>query len=121
MKNLVVASGVLGLVIVLAASGFTAEDEPKFSIKDVMKKCMKGGLCKKVVGGDATDEEKKELLEMFEALAKNKPPKGDAEDWKEKTTALVKGAKAAVDGKKNAGKRLQKAANCKACHDAHKG
>ena len=81
---------------------------------------MKGGLCKKVAGGKASDEEKAQLLTMFKALGAAKPKKGDAESWKTKTTALVAGAQAAVDGKKTAGGLLNKAANCKACHSVHK-
>lgn len=100
--------GCVGLVV-------SAEDKkPKFEIKEVMAKAMKGGLCKKVADGKATDEEKKELVELFEALAANKPPKGELSDWKAKTKALVDAAKAG-DGSK-----LKAAANCAACHKLHK-
>ena len=36
------------------------------------------------------------------------------------TTALLKAAKGVAAGKADAGKALAKAANCKACHSAHK-
>jgi cytochrome c553 len=97
------------------------DDAPKYKIKDVMKKAMKGPLLKKVAGGSASDAEKKELYGMLVALGKNKPPKGDAESWKKKTTALAKAGKAAADGDEGAGAALKKAANCKACHSKHKG
>ena len=102
---------------------FAADDEkPKYSIEDVMKKGMnpKTGLLKKVSAGDASDEEKKTLAEMFTALGKNEPPKGDAQSWKKKTRALDKAGKALVEGDEKAPAMLKKAANCKACHSEHK-
>ena len=110
------------LVMILAACGVlclafgaTAEDEkPKYTIKQVMKTAMKGGLLKKVASGKASEEEEKTLTEMLVALSKQEPPKGEAESWKKKTEALVKAAKdPSHDG-------LGKAANCGACHKAHK-
>lgn len=97
------------------------DDAPKYKIKDVMKKAMKGPLLKKVAGGDASDAEKKQLHEMLVALGKNSPPKGDEDSWKKLTGALAKAGKAAVDGEEDAGAALKKAANCKACHSKHKG
>lgn len=120
MKRLMVGAAVLTLAFV-TTFGMTAAQEKgdtKISIKEVMKVCMKGGLCKKVASGTATEEEKKKLVEMFEALAKAEPPKGDKKSWEEKTTALVKGAKDAQAGK--GGESLGKAANCAACHKEHK-
>jgi hypothetical protein len=117
LSLLVVA--VLG--IALLATFSASADDAAPSIKDVMKKCMKGGLCKKVADGDASDEEKAELVVMFTAMSKAKPPKGEADSWKEKTAALVKAATAAKAGDEGAGAALKKAANCMACHKAHKG
>lgn len=97
------------------------EDAPKYKIKDVMKKAMKGPLLKKVAGGEASDDEKKQLHEMLVALGKNSPPKGEADSWKKLTDALAKAGKAAVDGAEGAGDELKKASNCKACHSKHKG
>jgi surface antigen len=97
------------------------KEKPKHTIKAVMKACMKDGLCGKVAGGKASDDEKKALVENFEALAANKPPKGSADSWKEKTSALVDAAKAAAAGKEGAEAKLKAAANCMACHKEHKG
>ena len=99
------------------------KDKPKYTIKEVMKKAhaAKDALIKKVQSGDATKEETKELLAMYKALAANKPPRNDDEDWKKRTKALMDAAQAAVDGKKDAGEKLKKAADCKGCHDNHKG
>ncbi|TWU41823.1 hypothetical protein [Novipirellula artificiosorum] len=96
------------------------ETEPKATIKEVMKKCFKGPLVKKVASGKATDEEKKQLHELLVEMAKNQPPKGSEDTWKLMTEALVKAGKAAVDGDQKAGDMLTKAANCKACHQEHK-
>jgi hypothetical protein len=57
---------------------------------------------------------------LYKALAANKPPKGEQASWNAKTKVLVDAAQAAVDGKEDAGAQLMKAANCKACHDAHR-
>ena len=113
---------VLSLVAVSAVSvSVIADDgEPKYSIKDCMKACFKGPLIKKVASGEASDEDKAKLHEMMVAMTKGTPKKGDAESWKMKTAALVKAAKAAVDGDATAPAMLKKAANCKACHSVHK-
>jgi hypothetical protein len=90
-------------------------DKKEVTIKQVMKKAFAGGLCKKVASGDASAEEKKELIALFEGLSKATPPKGEEASWKEKTKALLDAAKA------DDGAALQKAANCQACHQEHKG
>lgn len=122
MKKWMMLGGAFLFTLTLIA-GFSqvGTADETITIGKVMKEAMKGGLCKKVASGEASDAEKKELLAMFEGLAKAKPPMGEADSWKEKTGALVAGAKAAVDGKPDAGDMLKKAANCKACHDVHKG
>jgi hypothetical protein len=66
------------------------------------------------VKGEATEDEKKRLLELYEALAANSPPTGGAESWKEKAEALVAALKS------DDGKALEKAVNCGSCHKAHK-
>jgi hypothetical protein len=91
------------------------------TIKDVMKKAhnKKTGLLFKVAGGTASDDEKKELYKLYVALSKQKPPKGDEADWKERTGKMVSAAKAAETDAK-AAKTLTKLANCGACHGKHK-
>jgi hypothetical protein len=100
-----------------------ADDKPKYDIETIMEKAhdKDNGLYKKVVDGKADADEKKQLLDYYTELGKNKPPKGDAKSWKEKTTALVSAAKQIVDGKDAGVKDLKKAANCMACHKVHKG
>ena len=123
MKKLLLGAAVLALAV-MTSMGMSLADEEKTAkntIKQVMKRCLKGGLCKKVAGGEGSAEEKAELLFMFESLANNEPPKGDADSWKEKTMALVEAAKEVVNGKDSGPGKLKKAANCGACHKAHKG
>lgn len=120
MKRCLFAGAVAVFAVVLLLDGNIEggdkdKDKEKVTIKQVMKKAMAGGLCKKVATGKASSEERKELVALFEALAKNEPPKGDEESWKKKTKALVDAAKA------NDGDALKKAADCAACHKEHKG
>jgi hypothetical protein len=117
----------MAVLTVGLASGlgvFQAADnaKPKYDIEEVMKKGMKGksSLFAKVAGGKASKEEQQKMLDMFEALGQNKPPKGDEGDWKKRTTALVLATKDMIAGKANAGQSLRKAANCGACHKAHR-
>ena len=120
MRKAFVLSMAVVLACAFAVSQADDKDKPKFTIKEVMKKALKGGLHKKVAGGTASDKEKKELNEMYVALSKNKPKKGDAASWKKLTGALVKASKDAVDGKDGAAAALKKAGNCGACHKVHK-
>jgi hypothetical protein len=121
-KMLAMFAGGLLVAGYVCLPAIAADDaKPKYSIEDVMKKGMgKKGLMAKVTAGDASDEEKKTLHEMFVALAAAEPPKGEADSWKKKTGALVKAAKGIVEGTEGASEKLTKAANCKACHSAHK-
>jgi hypothetical protein len=122
VKYFLMAVLTMGLVAGLGVFQAADDAKPKYSIEDVMKKGMKGkpSLCAKVAQGKAGKEDQQKLLEMFQDLGKNKPPKGDEGDWKKRTNALVSAAKDVVEGKAGAGKALQKAANCKACHELHK-
>jgi hypothetical protein len=107
--------GMAVLTLGLVSMTLAADEKPKYTIKEVMKEAMKGGLCKKVATGKATEEDKAKLVEMFKAMTQNKPPKGESESWKSKTDALLTAAKG------DDGKALGKAANCMACHEVHKG
>jgi hypothetical protein len=106
------AAAIFGLVFLLDGSVHGGKDA--VSIKVVMQKAMKGGLCGKVASGKASDEEKKQLIALFTDLAQDKPPKNDDQDWKDRTKALLDAAKA------DDGKALKKAADCKGCHSNHK-
>jgi mono/diheme cytochrome c family protein len=120
MRKLFVVSIVVlfGWLAVSLTTGTAQENKPKYTISQVMKNAhAKGKLRDKVTSGMASDEEKKQLVEYYEALAANKPPKGDEASWKEKTAALLAAAKEAAAGNTDALKMV----NCAACHQAHKG
>ncbi len=118
MRKWLIAGGTFVFTIV-AVTGLTLADENSDTIKKVMKAAMKGGLAKKVISGKADDKQKEELLVLLKDLAKATPAKGDEADWKKRTTALVDGAQDVIDGKSTAS--LKKAADCKGCHELHKG
>ncbi len=117
MRNLF--AGLLGLAALCGAT-FVYADEPKYTIKQVMKGAMaKGALVGKVAKGEASKEDKEKLVEMFTALCQNTPPKGDKEEWVKLCQKLIAEAKAAqkVEGKAE----MKNSTSCKACHDKFKG
>jgi hypothetical protein len=116
-------------VAVLAVAGFAglsvrgeADDNPKYTTKEIMKTAhdKDEGILGKVMAGKASDAEKKELVELYVALGKNKPEKGGDKSWKAKTDALVTAATEVKDNKDGATKTLGVAADCRACHTVHK-
>ena len=111
------ATAVLTLGLFSIVNG---QAKPKYTIKQIMKDGLKGGLAKKVVGGEATDKEKIQLLDYAIALYETKPKKGEAASWTKLTGNLVTAAaKVAIDPKAGT-EALGKAVNCKACHNVHK-
>lgn len=126
MKKALVCLSVLaifaaGLVAINTAQA-ADEEKPKFTIKEVMK-AHKGGpksLRAKVLAGKASEEEVKELVALYHALAKNTPKKGDKEVWAELTGKIVKAADGVAKGDKAAAKALAKATNCGGCHKMFK-
>ena len=114
----------LSLITILGTATFmvAAETTPKLTIAEIMKQAHKRPkqLLKKVASGTASDAEKQQLVKLYRVLSQSKPPKGDAASWDAKTKLLVKAAEAAVKGQKDASQQLARAANCMACHRAHK-
>ncbi len=114
---------VLAVVVLTGAIARAADEEksaPKHTTKEVMEKAHKAGLLKKVVGGEASQDEKLALLDLYVSLVENKPNKGTTESWHEKAgTVALAAAKVAV-GRDGAAAELKEAANCAACHGAHK-
>jgi hypothetical protein len=93
--------------------------EPK-SIKEVMKVAHKDGLLKKVQGGDATDEEKKQLLDLYIDMLEGEPKKGDKAEWNQVAGATVVSAAKVVLGREGGLEELKKATDCQACHSKFK-
>lgn len=121
MRKWMIMAATIGLTVSIAGLSQAHLDD-EVTIKDVMKAAMsKAGIHKAVVEGKATDDQKKELLELYTALNKATPPRGEEESWKEKTEALKNATQDLIDGKAGAAEALKKAADCKACHEAHKG
>jgi mono/diheme cytochrome c family protein len=74
----------------------------------------------RVIAGDASDDEKKQLLDLYISLVENEPPRGDADEFMKKAGAVAKAAAKIVVGREGAGEELTRAANCAACHREHK-
>ncbi len=116
-------AALLAVVVGGLAGLRAADDKAKYDIEAIMDKAhgeKNDKLLKKVLDGKASADEKKELLDLYTELGKNKPPKGDDKSWKDKTSALASAAKDVVDGKDGAVASLKKASSCGACHKVHK-
>jgi Tfp pilus assembly protein PilF len=85
-----------------------------------MTKVMKGGALKKVMAGDASNEEKMMVLDMFISLSESEAPKGDAAEWKAQTGQVMNNYAKFLVGREGAAEALKAATNCKACHDKFK-
>lgn len=114
-----------GLVLACGLSFTSVAADHDKVIEQVMKdyhKAPKGvdPICKKAVDGTATPEELKKLIAGYKAMAKTKPPQGDAASWKEKNAKLVSTSEALLKGGADARASYKEAVNCKACHSAHK-
>ena len=102
------------------ANSFFAE---KKTVKEVMKAGHAGNasLLKKILGGDASPEEKVKLLDLYIDLVENDPPKGDATEWKMQSGMAMLSAAKVVAGRDGAVDELKKTSDCKSCHDKFKG
>ena len=96
------------------------EAPPKHSIKAVMENAHKAGLLKKVLDGQATQEEKLTLLDHYVSLTESQPPQGSPEGWREKSNAVVVAAAKVAVGRDDGTGLLKAATNCAACHKEHK-
>ena len=113
----------VGIGAVVSAQNDDKAPKAKHTIKVVMKKAMGGGaksLLSKVKSGKASKEEKDQLLDLTISLLDNKPKKGDQGSWIGKAGRLTVAAARVAVGRKGAEKELAAAANCGACHKAHK-
>jgi cytochrome c553 len=99
-----------------------AAGKPKYTIKEVMKEIHKGddNIGKRAVKGQASKDDINKMVEYYTSLPLNDPPRGDKESWLAKTTALVKASQELKAGSAGAVEHYKQAANCKACHEAHK-
>jgi hypothetical protein len=119
------AVAVVGLIQVVVAAQETERAKPKHAIKDVMRGAHvapEGGtsLLARVTGGNASDDEKHQLLDFYISLVENDPPRGEKEAFHAKTGAVVLAAAKVLVGREGATDDLKKATNCAACHRDHK-
>lgn len=123
MKKLVVAALLLAVGGALAWAQEEGEEREKKTIKEVMKEAHGGGpnsLLAKVVGGEASDEEKDKLLDLYLDMFESEPPQGEQESWMHLAgQAVLASAKVAV-GRPDAEGALKEAVNCGNCHRVHK-
>jgi len=123
MKNYILFLAlVAGLLAVVPR--VNADDANDAVIKEVMKTCNKAPkgtdtLGKKVIEQKATPEEIAKLVAEYKKLMSTTPPKGDAADWKKKTTRIYEAAKK-LQSDPSAVADFKEAVNCKACHSLHK-
>ena len=112
----------LSVTVLFAADAAKDKDNPTKEFMAKYHKAPKGAdpVAKRATMGKATMEELKALAAGYHAMAKTKPPEGDMASWKDKTAKVASAADALVKGEPDAAERYKQAANCKACHDAHK-
>ncbi|MEO8270724.1 MAG: hypothetical protein ABI557_13455 [Aureliella sp.] len=107
----------------LAAEEEGAESGPKHTIKEVMKIAhgKDSGILQKVLKGEASEDEKKQLLDVYIDMVEGTPTKGESDSWHVLAGNATLAAAKVVVGREGALEELQKATNCKACHSVHKG
>ena len=104
--------------VAIPVSRNLAAEEAKSKTSEVMVKYFKGkeSPVQHAIAGTADDATLKAMVEAFLTLNGEKPPQGDVEVWKKKTTALSDAAKALQEKKLGAADAFKEAADCKACH-----
>ena len=122
-KNILTAIITIAILSVTATQlTRAAEAKAKYTIKEVMKATNKGdaSIGKRVAQGMGTAEDFAKLVEYYSALPQCTPEKGDKASWDSKSAALLKAAQGLKPGDAASLAAYKKAANCKACHSAHK-
>ena len=115
---------VLAILFASVSAGpvdFNRQDDEKPSISDAMTAFHKGDKLHQVVGkGEASDAQKKQLLDLYIHMSEQKPPKGDAEEWQKQLQPIIAAAAKVVVGREGAEKEYMGATNCMACHKKFK-
>ena len=75
-------------------------NKPKYTIKEVMQAIHKGqdNIGKRAGQGVASKDDLAKLVEYYESLPLNEPPRGEIGSWKEKTGKLVAASKISTPG-----------------------
>jgi len=108
------AMAFMALIMLMSGTAEAQKDVKEMSVKEIMVKAHgKDALRNKVMNGKASNDEKKQLIDLYTALAAVKAPRGDENDWKERTKKVVELVKTGdpADLKK---------VDCKGCHGAFK-
>jgi len=109
------AMAFVALILLMSGTADAQKDGKEWTVKEIMVKAhgKNDPLRTKVMSGKASNDEKKQLIDLYTALAASKAPKGDEKDWKERTKKVVELVKSgdAADLKK---------IDCKGCHGAFK-
>lgn len=91
------------------------------TVKEVMKIAhAKEGLHSKILAGTGTDEDKKQLLDLYLDMAEGEPKKGDKAEFKVVASAAMASAAKVMLGREGAIEELKKTSDCKACHSKFK-
>lgn len=104
------------LILLMAGTAEAQKDgkDKEWTVKEIMAKAHgKDALRTKVMKGNASNDEKKQLIDLYTALAALKAPRGDEKDWKERTKKVVELVKTGDPAD-------LKAIDCKGCHGAFK-
>ncbi len=110
-----------------AAMSWSSAEEDAAEVKHTIKEVMKiahgkdSNLLQKVIKGEASAEEKNQLLDLYISMVEGKPSKGDMNSWHTLAGGAALAAAKVVVGREGAIKELETATNCKACHSVHKG
>lgn len=118
--------GFFALAVIALGGGYVcrADDDSRQVIIAAMRRVFSGTeppLILRAAAGDASETEKQRLVKVLGGMAQAQPDHGSADSWKAKTVALTAAAQDLLDGKAGAGERLRAAADCRACHQAHRG
>ncbi len=111
----------IAFATLIAATAFADDHE---IIEKVMKDGFKGKTSPiaKLVGGESTPEETKELAALVKQLHGTKAPKGEQDAYEKKVNELIAALDVVAGGDTSEAAigRLKTAQNCKACHGDHK-
>ncbi len=111
-------------VAAIAISTAVVADENHEILEKVMKEGLKGddSPLAKVLDGAASKSETKSLAKLIKTMEGTKAPKGDQAAYDAKVAELIAAMDAVAGGDTGEAAlgRLDKAANCKACHTDHK-
>jgi cytochrome c5 len=122
-KNLLICLIALAALAIATAPIISAiEAKPKYTTKEVMKALHKGdvNVAKRVLKGQGTKADFAQMVNYYQSLPLNAPPRGDKASWDAKTVALFTAAKSLYAGDPNGLNAYKQAVNCKACHSVHK-